>query len=204
MRKGYLINENTGEIIKDEDGKTLHNWRYVASEHFSQIDNVRTRVNVSGGTFTEDNIGYYKEITSDVDETDTEEEHPIFGKYLTIDSRRKFTKAYHLEHTEFSKPSFTGYWFTLILHLSKNTNVIYIYDKIIRPCYTKQDLIRITESRPATFYRFYREAEGKGYLSQLKIENRNYWIMNPTYAFNGWRMPELLLDLFNDPLKYEV
>ncbi len=136
-------------------------------------------------------------------------EHPEFGKYIYLHHpRKKFTKVYHRHIPKFTNPTYAGFWFDLITRLSHNSNIIYCYhnNKIVYAT-TRKDLMKICQAKQSKFYAFLKECIAKNYIVELGIlrrgimTNQRLYIINPYYALNGNRIPEVLYNLFNKPVE---
>jgi len=193
------------EIFHKETGEVIHQWNPswgMRNKYLTKEGSKDTYyyMKAKGDCFSPSNIGIVKEVDQEIIEPENIE-HPIFGKYIQIDSRRKYSKAFHIYQTDFSQMSHYGYWHNLILHLSRNTNVLYIREnKKVRLCQDTQDLVQISKGTRSSFYRFYLEASKNKYIAKFSLGGDTYWIINPKFAFNGWQIPKVLYDLFNDPL----
>ena len=128
-------------------------------------------------------------------------EHSKFGPYVAVGRCYKFTKVFHHVVPKFSKKIYEGLWFRLTIHLSKNTNIIYTIKKgkiyLVR---TRQELIKICDIGRSTLYSFIKECIEKSYLAEWKC-NETFFIVNPKYSLNGKKIPQVFLDLFENPLK---
>lgn len=186
------------EITNLETGEIISNWVAEIKGLNYVNDNLRTVMNVGGIKFDSSNIGIYLEAEDD----EIEDFHPIFGEYVELRDKRKFSKVFQLSDPEFSRGTYYQYWFRLILHLSKNTNVIFSRNPI-KVCDSKDELTKLVDGSRATFYRFYSEASSKRCIAEFVLNNERFFIINPLFGLNGYRMPKILVALFTDPLVYE-
>lgn len=124
-------------------------------------------------------------------------------KYVDLHSKKAFTKIFVENTVEFTVSCYKGYWCTLIEHLTFNENAIWILDKEtkkLRPARTHLEVMGLLGIAKATYYQFYKELKGNGYIARFEtgIDNsKSKFVINPKYALNGNEMPIYLFNLFN-------
>jgi len=195
MKYVEIINNETGEIIKDWSAK-VKGLKYVNPD-------IHTVMNVKGIEFDSSNIGVYSEEEINK-KSKAEDVHPIFGPYVSLKNNKKYSKVFQLSDPEFTHGIYYKYWLEILLHLAKDTNVIYKREPKLQVCNSKEELRKLVNGGHTTFYEFYKEATSKRCIAQFKIDNKQkFFVINPVYALNGNRMPIVLVELFMDPLAPE-
>ncbi len=199
MNEIGIIDKSTGEILPSNQ------WEAVILDPEIDPENLIINLNKKGTRFSAKNIHLrmsQEQVEGEKLDEPCSEVHPLYGKFIDLyDHRKKFTKVYHRHEPQLTNLTYGAYWLKLTMRLTKDTNIIYmIEDKKIRFAHSRQDLMEICKAKQAKFYMFYRECLEKSFIAEFRTDKLIY-IVNPHYALNGNKIPEVLYNLFNKPLE---
>lgn len=199
MAEIVITEKSTGNVLSSDDWEAS-----VIDPTLPNPDDLLINLNKKGTRFDSSNL--HLSVPSDDEESVDSKEttpHPDFGNYINLfNKRRRFTKVFHNIIPIFSNPTFKAFWFDITIRLTQDTNIIYtIKNKQIRFANSRQDLMEICNAKQSKFYAFLRECLANSLIAEFRTDTVLF-IVNPYYALNGNRIPEVLYDLFNKPIEY--
>mgnify|MGYP001586052365 CR=1 FL=1 len=187
--------------VNTDSGEIVANWSVQWKGPVHNTDHVRMRVNAQGTKFDHLNVGVYE--PQDIPKA-IQTDHPEFGEIAYFNDKRKFTKTFQLHEPTFTKQIMRAYWFRIERNVEQDTGIIIrrnAHHEVNRVETITQWQCLIEASKTST-YRFIKECETNGYLARFLFSHaehkHQWWIVNPTYHWNGNAIPLSIWELFNE------
>ena len=195
MSEIVITEKSTGNILPSDDWEAS-----VINPPISESEELLIRLNKKGTRFDSSNLHLSVPTDKDLVKSEAIAPHPEFGNYTKLSNKRKrFSKVFHSVVPTFSNSTFKAFWFDITIRLTQDTNIIYtIKNKKTRFANSRQDLMDICDAKQSKFYVFLRECLEKSFIAEFKTDTVIF-IVNPYYALNGDKIPDILYDLFNKP-----